>query len=220
MNLDGFLPIAADLGDFIIPLVVMLFLAISAIGQVLAKMREAQQGGEKPRQGPKPRPATQPGAPVGRDPVQSEVDDFLRDAVRGQAEARPRQWPVETAVDVQPVELVPEDASVADHVRQRAAAAKLGTLSSTVDSRLSHSGDAMESRLHGVFDHGLGALGQTSGESAQSTQPEEAATPDDRIAPIPGAGAAGLAAMLAEPGSVRQAIVLSEILERPESRWK
>jgi len=217
MNVDGFfIPIAADLEDFIIPLVIMLFLAISAIGQVLAKMREAQQAGGRPQQGPRPRP----GAQAAQDPVQTEIDDFLRDAVRGQAEQRPRQWPADTPVDVQPVEVVPDDASVADHVRQRAAASKLGTLAPTVDSGLAHSGEAMESRLHGVFDHGLGALGQTPGESAQSTQPEEAVTPDDRITPIPGAGAAGLAAMLAEPGNLRQAIVLSEILERPESRWK
>lgn len=216
MNVDAFLPIAADLEDFIIPLVVMLFLAISAIGQVLAKMREAQQAAGRPQQRPRP----QPGPPVAQDPVQTEIDDFLREAVRGQAEQRPRQWPAETPVDVQPVEVVPEDASVADHVRERLAESKLGSLAPTVDSRLSQSGEAMESRLQGVFDHGLGALGQTPGESAQSTQPEEAATPDDRITPIPGVGAAGLAAMLAEPDNLRQAILWSEILERPESRWK
>lgn len=220
MNFDGSLIFAADLGDFIFPLVVMLFLAISAVGQVLAKMRGAQQAAANKNRPGKPRPPAQPGRPAGQDPVQSEIDDFLRDAVRNQAKKRPRRWPAEEPIDVQSVELVPEDDNVADHVRHRAAASKIGTLAPAVDSGLSHAGDAMESRLHGVFDHGLGALERTPGESALSTEPEEAATPDDRITPIPAAGAAGLAAMLAEPGSIRQAVVLSEILSRPESRWQ
>lgn len=218
MNVDALAPIAADLGDFIIPLVVILFLVISAAGQVLAKMREAQEAARKRQQRPGPRPVGQPGGPVGGDPVQAEVDEFLRDAVRGQAQKQPQRWPAETPVEVHPVELVPEDASVAEHVQQRAAASELDTLDSTVDSRLSQATSAMDGRLHSVFDHGLGALERTPGESAQVTEPEEA--PDDRVTPIPAAGAAGLAAMLAEPGSVRQAIVLSEILERPQFRWK
>jgi len=70
-----------------------------------------------------------------------------------------------------------------------------------------------------VFDHQITALEGVSGESAQVTQPEETLTPEDTITPVPATAAAGLAAMFADPGDLRQAILINEILQRPEHRW-
>jgi len=70
-----------------------------------------------------------------------------------------------------------------------------------------HAESHFEEHLHSVFDHQLGRLGEGS-----APKPGEAG--------IPATAAAGLAAMLADAQSLRQAIVLSEILSRPEHRWE
>jgi hypothetical protein len=71
-----------------------------------------------------------------------------------------------------------------------------------------------------VFDHNLSQLESVAGETAAppvAAEPAELAEPT--IADIPITSAAGLAALLASTESVRQAIVLNEILHRPEERW-
>jgi len=244
MNFGWLLLFAAKLEDFIFPLVVILFLIISAVGQVLGKIREAQQAQQRPRGGPAPRPGgVRPNVPPAHDPVRGEVEDFLRDAaqrraVRGPQQAappRPTQPPVPgwrasmppqpvpapRPVEVELAELVPEDdASVADHVRRRLPAQEFGSLRPEVGTGLSQTAEAIEEHLHEVFDHRLGKLGDTPGESPLAVEAEEAETPEDRITPVPATAAAGLAAMLADPGSLRQAIVLNEILQRPLDRWE
>jgi len=204
---------AADLEDFIFPAVVILFLLISALGQVLAKLREAQRVEDARRRGPvsgpgRARPAQQRGAmpprEAGRRPVSPQ---------RGSA-GRPVG-----AKPVVPV-VVAEDASVAEHVRTHVPAQEFRGMPSDVASRRTRSGDVMEGHLHDVFDHDLGALGGTPGESAEAARADEAETPDDRVSPVPGTVAAGLAALLADATSLRQAILLNEIFQRPEHRWR
>ena len=91
---------------------------------------------------------------------------------------------------------------------------------SDVAARRTRSGDVMEGHLHDVFDHQLGTLGGTPGESAEAAQADEAEALDDRISSVPVAAAAGLAAILADATSLRQAILLNEIFQRPEHRWQ
>lgn len=246
MNVHAYLPIAAglELEDIAIGLVVFLFLAILGIGQLLAKIRQARQAEQRRRGGPIARPGgMQPGVPPARDPVRAEIDEFLREAAgRGDA-GRPQQarqvgppqppapawrpstttppWLQEEPVHVEPVELelLPENTSVAEHVRQQAARQEFRALPSDVGTGLSETGRSIKDRLHGVFDHRLSTLGETPGESAHATQAEEAETPEDRITPLPAVAAAGLAALFADSRSVRQAILINEILQRPEHRW-
>ena len=49
--------------------------------------------------------------------------------------------------------------------------------------------------------------------------PEESPTPSDADAAAASAAAASLAARLRSPQGMREAIVLREILERPDYRW-
>jgi len=235
MNADGFMPIFADVEDFVVGLVVLLFMAIGALMQWLNKARDAQQ---RQRRGPAARPErVRENAAPARDNVRAELDDFLRDAARrrgaGQAQQlgpRPaaparqspvaaQRQPVQEVVDVEPVEAAPEDAGVADHVRRHLGTHEFGALPSDVGKRLSQTEKVLEEHLHSVFDHRLTALGDVLGESAQVTQPEEGLVPEDRITPVPATAAAGLAAMFADPGNLRRAIVINEILQRPEHRW-
>lgn len=224
--MNGYVLLAAGLGDFLIPLMIILFVVISLVGQAFNKLREAKQGQGR---GPVRRPGgPRPNAPPAPDPLRGEVDDFLRGGRPGGARPAPPPRPVmrppgppgqRPPEEPAQIEILDDDATVADHVRRRLTGEKLGRLSSDVGERLAHVDDTVEDRLHDVFDHGIGALGKTPGESARTTQAEEAETPEDRITSVPATAAAGLAAMLANPGNLRQAIVLSEILQRPEHRW-
>ena len=74
---------------------------------------------------------------------------------------------------------------------------RLGGLSASVDE----ADERMDEHLHKVFDHTLGQLGS-------KTEPE----------PAPQA-AAGYANFLRSRKSIREAIILSEIINRPEHRW-
>ncbi len=238
MNLEPSV-LFADGEGVVVFLIVILFLVIGGLTQLFKMMQEAQD----PR---RPRPGGRPGGvranvPPGRDPVRDEIEQFLREAAdrRGGAAPQPAQRvgpppaarrrpapgvraqrPAETPVLVEPIETVLEPASVAEHVRKQLPGQQFGTLSSDVGKGLARTGEVVEERVHEVFDHRLSTLEGTPGESAYAVQAKEAETPDDRITPLPQTAAAGLAAMLAEPTSLRQAIVLNEILQRPEHRWR
>jgi len=241
MNAHALLPIADGLGDIAIGLVVLVFMAILGLGQLLAKIREAQRAEQRRRGGRVGHPGgMRAGVPPAGDPVRAEIDKFLRDVARRGAAGRPQQarpagppqppvpaWRPSTPapprlqeepVHVEPVELevLPEDTSVAEHVRQQA----FRTLSPDVGTGLSESDKAIKEHMHGTFDHRLGALGETPGESGQAAQAQETETPEDRITPFPAVAAAGLAALFADAQTVRQAILINEILQRPEHRWE
>ena len=72
----------------------------------------------------------------------------------------------------------------------------------------------MEQHLQEKFQHKLGKLQTT----AKDAPPEKPPSPSQPPA-FPATTAAGLAALLADTQNARQAIILSEILRRPEERW-
>jgi hypothetical protein len=245
MSLTGLLLFADD-GDVVFFLIVILFLVIGGLTQLFKKLQEAQDP-RRPRPGGRPG-GVRPHAGPGRDPVRDEIARFLQDAAdRRGVGPRPAQrvgpqparrvgpppaapqrpapggWPqrpAETPVLLEPIETVPEPASVAEHVRKQVPGQQFGGLTSDVGQRLARTGEVVQEHVHEVFDHQVGRLEGTPGESAYAAQAEEAETPEDRITALPQTAAAGLAAMLAEPVSLRQAIVLTEILQRPEHRWR
>jgi len=204
---------AADLENFIFPAVVILFLLISAVGQVLAKIREAQRVEDARRRGPVPGPGrARPAQQTGTLPPRGT----------GRRPASLQQGSVGRPVGAKPVVpvVVAEDASVAEHVRTHVPAREFGGMPSDVAARRTGSEDVMEDHLHDVFDHDLGMLDGTPGESAEAARAEEAEAPDDRVSPVPVTAAAGLAAILADATGLRQAILLNEIFQRPEHRWR
>jgi hypothetical protein len=155
--------------------------------------------------------------------VRDEVQQFLREAADRRGGPRPQQArrvgppPAETPVVL---EAVPEPDSLTEHVRQQAPGPRFGGLDSDVGEHLAGADEVVGEHLHQVFDHRVGRLEGTPGESTHAAQAEEAESPEDRIDALPQTAAAGLAAMLAEPTSLRRAILLSEILQRPEHRWR
>lgn len=88
---------------------------------------------------------------------------------------------------------------IAEHVRH------LGEVVDQVDNKV-------EARLHKVFDHSVGSLRKQATDSIPTT-PEG---PGDQG---PALSSDAIAQMMRSPQAIRSAIVLGEILHRPEERW-
>jgi hypothetical protein len=216
--MTGFVPLIADIGDIIGILVFIVIGLLSVAGQIMNKAREGQKnaGPRQPRPQPQPRQQqAQPRQQQGS--LANEIDQFVRQAAQRQG-GRPQPAPRRPAATQPPVEAVPvellqpmgnESGNVAEHTQARMASGNVGTLGSrTLVSQVAQADENLEERVQEVFDHKLGRLNGTPGETSRKSG-----------AAIPPTAAAGMAAMLTDPASIRQAIVLSEILQRPEHRW-
>jgi hypothetical protein len=170
--------------------------------------------------------------------MRDEVEEFLRRAAqrRAQAEAKrreqvqPQQPPQQRPAPIQraplrqqPVELEPvveiieaEEAdagsrlssSVAQHLRGTTEIARHAT---NLGSEVDQADDRLEARLHKTFDHQVGTLKNTS-EAAPvrvAMQTTEAL-----------AASMNLTRLLSNAQSIRNGIILSEVLTRPEQRWE
>ncbi len=231
--MNGLVPLIADIGDIIGVLVFIVIGLLSVVGQIMNKAKENRQKAAPPR--PRPRPPQpqlrqqQPQPRQQQGPLVNEIDQFVRQAAqrRGEGGRQPvaqgqggRPQPIQRRPLVQqpPVEAVPVEllepvaddaASVAEHVRTHVSSRHVGTVGSrTLQSQVDQADENMEEHVHEVFDHKLGRLSGMPGETA-----------DQSGTSIPPTAAAGMAAMLADASSIRQAIVLSEILQRPEHNW-
>ncbi len=202
------LPLAA--GDGWVPIVVVVVIMIvSAISQAMGNKKKE----EPPRPRPRPRPPVRPAqAGQQQNPGANELDEFLRRAAGGGQPAR-RQPP-----PVRPVVAQPVMAEATD---------ELEVIESVVD-HMSHSADdsrfeqpqQQNDEVSQKFDQQIGQLGSTSTQAAHAAAiADDEAPAQEVLETMPSTGAAGLAAMLASPASLRQAILLSEILKRPEQRW-
>jgi hypothetical protein len=101
--------------------------------------------------------------------------------------------------------------SVAEHVAER-----VGSSTRQMREEVSHLGERViqadkqfDVQLEQKFGHRLGSLSDRTAENAR----KDSATPK-AVTP-----AAQIAALLASPDGIRQAIVLNEILRRPDDRW-
>ena len=146
------------------------------------------------------------------DKLRSEVEEFLRQVqVDEQRQAQPPQRPMATAKPVmvrveQPpaitVEAVVVRESVEDYVSRHLGAAGAQQAVQHLAEEVSHADEKLEAHLQERFQHKLGAL------RSQQTVGEPIRTPNK--------AAKEIAHLLRSPEGVRQIIVASEILRRPE----
>ena len=234
--------LAVDITDLLTALVPIIFFVIYVINQLLtAKVNPQQQqqrNRQPPARNPQRRPQQQPPAERAmqrprRTPAQGgasqlndEIEQFLKRANQRRSERTPQQAAqpqrlarrapepvevtpvpdVEEPIDVEPVdrEFSTVAQSVAAHIGGRHFREHLAEDISQADER-------MERHLHQAFDHRLGTLdrGRSSSESS----------PYSEAADLKKTPAADLAKLLGTPQGIRQAIILGEILARPEHRW-
>jgi hypothetical protein len=219
---------APDPGNWIGVLVFILVMFFSVISQILAKAKQAQQN--QPRRPENlPPPAAGQRAAGGGDRLSSEINDFLdRAAQRRQPGSPPRPAvasrprparPPRPARREEPVEVVvlerSMEVSVDEHVRERLATPQFGRVGSKLGQEVAQSDEKLEHRLKSVFDHQVGRLANVPGEAARASMADE--PPEARMGGSP--LGLELAALLADPAGMRQAILVSEILRRPTERW-
>lgn len=213
MNAWPLLLADADLFKLILFVVLGLFALIKHVVDSNAKQRRPVV---KPEVRPRPRPA----APAGRPEMPSDVNDFLRRAaekraaaqrpVRNEPEPPTRRLvtskldaPMGEVVDAQAVDDAQRATRVGAYVEQH-----LGTRQEAAShlTQVGRSEAAFEAHLQQTFQH---HVGQFDSPSAGPAEPA-AAIPVD----VP------LVELLADPGNLRQAIILNEILQRPVDRWQ
>lgn len=199
----------------------ILFVVVGAFA-VIKHLLDANAKGKQPRPGAKPevRPRPRP-APAGRTEMPGDVNEFLRRAAEKRAAAQrppknepappPRRLvttqldsPQGEVVDVQAVDEVHAATSVGAYVDEH-----LGTRAEAAGhlTQVGRSEAAFEAHLQQTFQHHVGQF------ESQSSEPAS-------LAAAPSAADAPWAALLADPGNIRQAIVLNEILQRPVDRWQ
>ncbi|MCC7476563.1 MAG: hypothetical protein IT425_14325 [Pirellulales bacterium] len=215
--------------------------------QAANKKRERPRPVPQPQREPvePPRGMVNAGAGGGQqaDPLRGQVEEFLRRAGRlpeAEQPASPREIEKRRPPSPEPktrrlVEAPPpiagkpsQSASSAERERRSKASGKkrksvaehvaeavtshsqsLGQQASRLGERIVREDEQFDVQLKARFDHKLGTLGENPvAQPATSTAFVPADTPAGQIA-----------AMLASPEGVRQAVLLNEILRRPSERW-
>ena len=176
------------------------------------------------RKPPRPDPRLRPPAP-GRQGVQDEVAEFLRrtaertNAKKPPAEAQPapaerrplaeRRLPLAgETVEVEAIDEPPTGANVAEHVQQHLDTREFAQRARQL-GHVEQEERSFQAHVQQTFDHQVGQLALRPLEPA-------AGSPD---ATAPPTAAESVAALLADPQSLRGAVVLNEILQRPTERW-
>jgi hypothetical protein len=170
-----------------------------------------------PEQQPMQRPAQRP--PARRDPREIEVlvpeerpDDERRTIAQpfrpmqqsvtsGPAPAGPRPVTPRPKVEA-------SRASVSEHVADHLGSPPVGWQASKLGQRIIADDAQFDVQLNAKFDHTIGTLSSIRLSDINPAQAIPSDTPASQIA-----------ALLASPAGVRQAIVLNEILRRPTDRW-
>lgn len=208
------LPLLAALDVFLIKAVVVIIVFILAgIAQLMAKLQQI-----KP-------PAGRPARPVPPD-VAAEIDEFMRrTASRRNVPAAP-PTPASPPSPTQPVRVEaatepPVGGQVEEHVKKYLDVQAFSRRSEELGEEVAQQVDReIDQHLHQVFDHRVSQLELVGGEAAAPPAAtfEASDTTEDAAAestPV----AVGVLDLIGNPESLRQAIILNEILQRPEARW-
>jgi len=196
-------------GDTLVTIViVIMFIIISLIRMAASKMREMVQAAN-----PVPPDRNQSGR------IQEQIDEFLRRAAqrRGGQPAAAEPEPAETPAE--------EDAPVGGRVGQQAQkyldTSDFRRRSEELGGEIAQADQQFTQHVGQAFSGEVGRLASRPGEAAQPVEVAEveAAGPEYLSRPtldaLPEAGS-GLADLLGSPANIAQAVIMAEILRRPE----
>lgn len=216
---------AVDLLEILPIVVVVVLWVLGALNQFVSKNREAAKQRQRPN-----RPA---GQPPGADAQRDEVEEFLRDVVKRRGKdgpprkVKPQELEVEI-IEPEPqqtrrlVEARPTEASkrLKRQLEEQARASRTPSKSRKPpkpQSNVELADERMVRHMQEVFDHNLGTLQDDSITEAEVV-PDVHSPVREQIARS-SISAAGLGSMLRDQQSLKEAIVLMEILKRPHERW-
>ncbi len=187
--------------------------------------------GDKKKPEPQRRAERRPVAPVrpakprnAADPkLNQEIEEFLRRAAqrRGAQTRRPTPAPppqeselrLEVIPDPEPARLAPLGAGVAEHVQKHMATEEFGVRAAHLADDVVRSEQQLEQHVLKTLTHQVGRLADTSAEAEDKSAAAAAESKKQEF------GADDLRSLVTNPASLRQAIVLREIFDRPEHRW-
>ena len=158
------------------------------------RQQQKQRQGQQPQQGAGQRvPPKQPSRPLAAQPVPSAYE------------------PPATEDEIQIIEPQPDirRGSVREHVQTHIDTSDIAEHVRHLGEEVGMADDKVEARLQQKFDHGVGHLKIDEAKSAQSKTTK---VTDRQISDA----AAALMNMLRTPTSIRQAILISEVLRRPD----
>jgi hypothetical protein len=196
-------------------LLVIFFVVVPAIGQLLMKMKEG---------GP-PQAAPRPPRPQDRS-IQEEIDAFLRRASQRRGDRPMQSSPVEELQRQATVtaEVVEEEAPVGGRmgrrVQQDLDTSEFGRRSAQMGGEVSQADQQFEQRADQVFGHEVSRLSMRPGAAAAAPQADESSEAPEVFEAAMTATGSGVATLLGDPDSILQAIIMSEILKRPDDRWE
>lgn len=232
---------AADAGFWLSILFPLIMFIVWLLNQAIGRAAQPPNPPRDPRRAGLPPQPARPARPA-QARVDEEIEAFLRRAAgqRGAAQQRPTA-PVSPAPTPQPtaprtlvqrgeriaplrpaendvlVEVVeeadegtsqPHTMTVAEHVQRHLDTREFQQRASNI-TKVDQADEQLQQRLHQAFDHGVGTL-------AANAQAQQTAAAASAAATAGKVTAGGVYAMLKDPNSLRNAIILQEILRRPE----
>lgn len=159
--------------------------------------RGERAGGRQPRRQPRPSQIE----------LLEEDSGFDVDQRPRQSRQKPRPTPKPQPEPMQPHE------SVAQHVSEHMKQGEFAERASHLGEVVAHSDERLEARLHQKFDHGLGSL--AARRKAREAADLALLGSKSESNPL----AESLVELLSTPQGVQQAVILSEVLNRPADRW-
>jgi len=211
--MNPFIPLLAAINvDLLKFAMLMVFFLLAGLAQLVAKLKKVQPPPAKPR-------------PIQAD-VADEIEEFMRRAAARRRGApgtptAPAAAPPQAAQPVQ-AEVVaekPVGGQVEQHVKKYLDAEDFSRRSQELGEEVTQVDREVDQHLHQVFDHDVSRLAVVPGEAAAPPTAVEPAELGVSAPEIPATFATGLLDLVGSPDALRQAIILNEILHRPEERW-
>jgi hypothetical protein len=203
-------------------ILVTVFIVIPFVGVILSRMRDISQQQQ----------AQRPMAPADNRRIQEQIDEFLRRASQGRAGPPPNQKPPPVrSAGSQPVavEVLDDDqvgSDVGQQVRQYLDTSEFRRRSDALGGEVVQADEQFTQQVRKTFSGEVSKLAARRGDTAappEVVEPdvveaelvagEEASRPT--LDALPAAGS-GLADLLGSPDNIVHAIIMSEILRRPE----
>ncbi len=227
-------PLLLAANDWLSAVGLILFFAFWLISKMISSSKAINQQARKvPRRPGEPAaPAAQPrqagAAPPKQSQLNAEIERFLKRASgqrseRARREAAPQQQAQRRSVSPPARKPLSEQGpagrrgfdSVADSVDKHLADRGFENRAEHLADDIVRADQQMEEHLQKSFNRRVGTLGDNQTEAARPVT-DVTTTPE---LPTSSSAAASLSALLSNPQSIKQAIILNEILARPEHRW-
>jgi hypothetical protein len=210
---------AFDIGS-LIPIIIFVIWVISQVVGANKQQPQAQpRRPQRMRNAAGNRAAQAQGQPAAA--IDEEIQQFLRDTAAARGAPREAAMVAEQARPQpsapMPPPLQPAEAASEPRMGQLDTSeftqrtAQLGAGVRTEEQKMAARRKKLAAARQKKFGHDLGQLAKTATTDRSQTIPEKK--------PIPRTAAAGVAAMLADGKSLRDAIIFSEIINRPTDRW-